>query len=59
MEFREIDVSQDQEAARDVVRRTGQLGVPVIADAQVDGGHHEHQQASEQDHHHDQDEPPN
>jgi S1-C subfamily serine protease len=34
VEFREIDVSQDQEAARDVVRRTGQLGVPVIADAQ-------------------------
>ena len=34
MEFREVDVSQDGEAARDVVRRTGQLGVPVIADAQ-------------------------
>ena len=34
MEFREIDVSQDQEAAREIVRRTGQLGVPVIADAQ-------------------------
>ena len=30
MEFREVDVSQDREAAREVMRRTGQLGVPVI-----------------------------
>jgi S1-C subfamily serine protease len=34
VEFREIDVSRDQQAAQDLVRRTGQLGVPVIADAQ-------------------------
>jgi len=34
VEFRESDVSQDQEAAREVVRRTGQPGVPVIVDAQ-------------------------
>jgi len=27
--FREIDVSRDQAAARDMVRRTGQMGVPV------------------------------
>ena len=32
--FREIDVSRDQQAARDLVRRTGQMGVPVI---QIDG----------------------
>ena len=28
--FRDVDVSKDQRAARDVVRRTGQMGVPVI-----------------------------
>ena len=28
--FREIDVSRDPSAARDVVRLTGQMGVPVI-----------------------------
>jgi glutaredoxin-like YruB-family protein len=28
--FREIDVSKDQRAARDMVRKTGQQGVPVI-----------------------------
>ncbi len=28
--FRDIDVSRDQSAAKDMVRRTGQQGVPVI-----------------------------
>ncbi|MCV2395367.1 glutathione S-transferase N-terminal domain-containing protein [Actinotalea sp. M2MS4P-6] len=28
--FREVDVSRDTSAARDVQRRTGQMGVPVI-----------------------------
>lgn len=28
--FREVDVSRDQAAARDVVRMTGQMGVPVV-----------------------------
>ncbi|MBN2017357.1 MAG: NrdH-redoxin [Candidatus Cloacimonetes bacterium] len=28
--FKDIDVSRDQAAARDMVRRTGQQGVPVI-----------------------------
>ena len=28
--FKEIDVSKDQRAARDMVRKTGQQGVPVI-----------------------------
>ncbi len=28
--FKDVDVSQDQAAARDLVRRTGQMGVPVI-----------------------------
>jgi glutaredoxin 3 len=28
--FKEINVERDQDAARDVVRRTGQTGVPVI-----------------------------
>lgn len=32
--FREIDVSRDQRAAQDLVRRTGQMGVPVI---EIDG----------------------
>lgn len=32
--FREIDVSRDATAARDLVRRTGQTGVPVI---EIDG----------------------
>lgn len=32
--FREVDVSRDQAAARDLVRRTGQMGVPVI---EIDG----------------------
>ncbi len=27
--FREVDVSRDEAAARDLVRRTGQMGVPV------------------------------
>ena len=28
--FREVDVSRDAAAARELVRRTGQMGVPVI-----------------------------
>jgi glutaredoxin 3 len=28
--FREVDVSRDASAARDLVRMTGQMGVPVI-----------------------------
>ncbi len=32
--FREIDVSRDQKAADDLVRRTGRIGVPVI---EIDG----------------------
>ncbi|MCD4671893.1 MAG: glutathione S-transferase N-terminal domain-containing protein [Anaerolineaceae bacterium] len=30
IKFREVDVSRDQSAARDMVRRSGQSGVPVI-----------------------------
>jgi glutaredoxin 3 len=29
--FEEIDVAADREAAQDMVRRSGQMGVPVIA----------------------------
>jgi len=32
--FREIDVTKDEKAARDLVRRTGQMGVPVV---EIDG----------------------
>lgn len=32
--FREVDVSRDPAAARDLVRRTGQMGVPVV---EIDG----------------------
>ncbi len=32
--FREIDVSRDPAAARELVRRTGQMGVPVV---EIDG----------------------
>ncbi|MGC9221598.1 MAG: glutaredoxin family protein [Solirubrobacteraceae bacterium] len=32
--FREIDVARDRSAARDLVRRTGQMGVPVV---EIDG----------------------
>jgi glutaredoxin 3 len=32
--FKEIDVSRDAAAARDLVRRTGQMGAPVI---EIDG----------------------
>jgi glutaredoxin-like YruB-family protein len=32
--FREVDVSHDAAAARDLVRRTGQMGVPVV---EIDG----------------------
>ncbi|MHB1008416.1 MAG: glutaredoxin family protein [Propionibacteriaceae bacterium] len=28
--FREVNVARDQAAARDLVRRTGQMGVPVV-----------------------------
>ncbi|MCA9934385.1 MAG: glutaredoxin family protein [Ardenticatenaceae bacterium] len=28
--FRDVDVSKDPAAARDIVRRSGQMGVPVI-----------------------------
>ena len=28
--FKEIDVERDQQAARDIARKTGQTGVPVI-----------------------------
>jgi glutaredoxin len=28
--FRDVDVSKDPVAARDLMRRTGQMGVPVI-----------------------------
>ena len=28
--FREVDVSKDPNAARDMIRRTGQMGVPVL-----------------------------
>lgn len=30
VKFTDIDVSRDQMAARDMVRRSGQMGVPVI-----------------------------
>ncbi len=30
IKFRDVDVSRDQAAARDMVRRSGQMGVPVI-----------------------------
>jgi len=32
--FRDVDVSRDPVAARDLVRRTGQMGVPVV---EIDG----------------------
>ena len=31
--YREVDVSRDPEAGREILRRTGQMGVPVITDA--------------------------
>lgn len=34
IEFEDIDVSQDKEAAREMIEKTGQRGVPV---AQIDG----------------------
>ena len=30
VKFRDVDVSRDQKAAKDMQRRTGQTGVPVI-----------------------------
>jgi S1-C subfamily serine protease len=32
--YQEVDVSQNRPAAEEVMRRTGQMGVPVITDAQ-------------------------
>ena len=32
--FREVDVARDPAAARDLVRRSGQMGVPVV---EIDG----------------------
>ena len=34
VEFEDIDVSSDEEAAKDMVERSGQMGVPVI---EIDG----------------------
>ena len=34
VKFREVDVARDPAAARDLVRRTGQVGVPVV---EIDG----------------------
>jgi glutaredoxin 3 len=34
IKFREVDVARDPAAARDLVRRTGQMGVPVV---EIDG----------------------
>ncbi len=30
IEFEEIDVSRDQEAAKEMIEKTGQMGVPVV-----------------------------
>ena len=30
IKFKDVDISRDERAARDVVRRTGQMGVPVV-----------------------------
>lgn len=30
VEYKEVDVSENEDAAREIVRRTGQYGVPVI-----------------------------
>jgi|TARA_Y100000034_G_scaffold135022_1_gene205367 glutaredoxin-like YruB-family protein len=30
MEYEEVDVSKDQEAAKEMVEKSGQMGVPVI-----------------------------
>ena len=34
IEFEEIDVSKDQGAAKEIIEKTGQMGVPVI---EIDG----------------------
>jgi glutaredoxin 3 len=34
VKFREVDVARDPAAARDLVRRTGQMGVPIV---EIDG----------------------
>lgn len=34
IEYKEIDVSEDDKAAREMVRKSGQMGVPVI---EIDG----------------------
>ena len=30
VKFKDVDISRDERAARDVMRRTGQMGVPVV-----------------------------
>ncbi len=30
IKFKDVDISRDERAARDVMRRTGQMGVPVL-----------------------------
>lgn len=35
VQFTEIDVSSDQKAAREMIERSGQMGVPVV---DIDGG---------------------
>ena len=32
--YQEVDVSQNRPAAEEIMRRTGQMGVPVVTDAQ-------------------------
>ena len=34
IKFQEIDVSKDQEAAKEMIEKSGQMGVPVI---EIDG----------------------
>ena len=37
VDFKEIDVSQDQQAAQEMMNKTGQMGVPVVAITKDDG----------------------
>lgn len=37
VEYTEIDVSENQEAAEEMVKKTGQMGVPVIIVTKDDG----------------------
>lgn len=39
VEYKEIDVAADEEAAHEMVRKSGQMGVPVIA-IEKDGQEH-------------------